>query len=174
MTVYGLLTEKTSLQMPKFVNRYWVQADSLGDVQVIAGTIIDAEQIMFGTGVRWTNTHVWLPGQAQNVFSNQVRNEPGQVAASAPFKPEICVEFLFGGEQSYPLYKKYRVQVNAEAITGRNWTVPFLATIQTARDLMSQALQFLCTKSGAPLTSLDYNVEYVFLDVNKAWHNKGE
>lgn len=172
MTIFGLTTQKTSPLNEKFNNRYWVNANIMADVQVLAGTIIDLEQLCFGATVGWNNTHVWLPNSEPNQFSNQPRNEFGGVASATPVSDVICAELLFGTENSYIHSKKFRVQVNSTYLNGTFWSLDMLGLLGDVAEGFSELLDVLTTVDGSPLTSVSINPKYVFQQRSKRWYNR--
>jgi len=169
---YGLLTIKQSAVLPRFVNRWWVKATDKASAQIIAGSIVDAENLMFGGQVKTYRTHVWKPNSTPNDFSNQTRDDPGDVAVTNALPPFIVAEFFFGSEGSYLMSKKFRVQVDSSNIVGNHWGTSYMAVLTEAQDAFVELLPYLVTATGDPLTSVTVVSEYNHQQLHKKWYNR--
>jgi len=169
---YGVLTIKTAAVLPRFANRWWVKATDKVAAQVIAGSLVDAENLIFGGQVKTYRTHVWKPNSTPNDFSNVTRDDPGDVSVTNALPPFIVAEFFFGSEGSYLMSKKFRVMVDSSNIVGNHWGTTYMATLTEAQDAFVELLPYLVTADGAALTSVTVISEYNHMQLHKRWYNR--
>lgn len=173
MPTFGLLTQKRSTYNPKFENRYFITAADLLGAQVVASSIVDAENIMFGGQVVTFNTHVWRPNVSPNQFNNSPRSDAGAVPVSNAIADWICVEFLFGAAtSSYINRKLFRVQVDDDMLLGREWSVAYRAILDDAAEAFSDLLGFMVTEDGGEINTVAYNTLYVRSATRHGWYNR--
>lgn len=172
MPLYGLDVIKSSAVLPQFRNRYHVFAASLAAAQVIAGSVVDAENIIYGAGVTTTRTHVWVPNAEPPVFSNQTRTDVGAYTATNPLPPFIVVEVEFGTESSYVGRKYHRVQVDSSALTGDHYSAGYLSALSDFGEAMSEVLGLLRAPDGGEYTSVAVKSKYNHMQLHKAWYNR--
>jgi hypothetical protein len=172
IAVIGLITYKRSASNPKFVNRYYVDVADLAAAKLAGTYIVNGEKLIFSQFVTIYRVHVWVPNAGPNQFDNTAYNIAGVYNVSTPLKSEICAEITWNVENSYPHYKKYRVQVQAQDLIGQTWTPGYQAELQEFVDYMDEAAFELCTRDGAPLSGPTYNVEYEFQQLSKRWYNR--
>lgn len=172
MTVFGILTQKYSAQNPSFNNRYYVNVANMESAMIAGVNIAEYEATIFGNTVQFVNCHTWLPGSDPRQFSNTALNFSGELTAATPIASWITAEVVWGTNNSYPSYKRYRTQVTADEITGLNWVSGYLTELTAFTDLIFGYEGILCTREGVELGPPTVTIRYMPLQVGKAWYNR--
>lgn len=171
MPLYGIDVLKRSTALPQFANRYYTVQPSKLAAQVVAGSIVDAENIIFGGQVVTYRTHVWRVG-VKGDFSNQTRADAGLVPVSAALAPFITADFEFGTAGSYPATKSFRVQVGSDELDGDKWGTSMLARLSDAAEAFNELLEQLYDRTGQPLETVSFSEFYNHRQLHKAWYNR--
>jgi len=171
MPIYRVTVMKTSPQMAKFTNVYYLNTAGVSEMESKVGDLVPAEATLFGSTVTIYNVH-WDQLGSDN-FGNMVFNTPGTLSATTPVKPFIVAKVIFPVANYYPHYKLYRLHSNSSTMVGREWSsgVQTLLT-DFCTDIYGNLGGALVTKEGDTLGVPTYSDEYFNLNESKKWHNR--
>lgn len=173
MPVFGVVTQHTTPADGERKNRWWLLASSLDDAVSLGNDIVDEIRQGFGAGCTFNNIHAWVPNVTPNQFLNFPIAKPGLWGAGAPTSAVPCIKLEFAaGANSYVNYKAFRVCVNPNEQSGRNWGGPFseawgdILAILATRD-------YIVGKNGAAAFGWAFTNEVYYRQLSKRWYNRG-
>lgn len=171
--IFGVETVKKSAINADFRNRYFVEAESVSDAALLGEILANIERPMFGNGVLFHKVHAYELQPNFRQFYNLALNFNGSAPdLGRPIKSEIVLRFELFGQANYPQYKDYRVQIASDHIEGVRWDSEASQVFQQQVAAFGAQGNFLRTREGQPVISVNYQTEYQFRQNSKRWYNR--
>lgn len=172
MPLYGVVTRHMTPYDGNRHNRWWVDASDLQDACDHGNTIVDIIREGFGGGNTFNNVHAWLPLSNPNQFLNLPIAKVGMYLSTTPTSavPVMKMEFA-AGVGSYLNYKAFRIGIDPDEQTGRQWGGTIMGVWGDILTGLS-TLPFLRGRNGNNVEAFALTSFVEYRQLSKRWYNR--